>query len=373
MAYITYAALVPELRRRLAAEDFELTIYPGAERLCRCCSGAHRDRGPFVRGWNPGGVGVHITAGALGLRSMLTYVRDILVSDPSLPLKSQFATHPNGDVMLISTGRCNHLGSIGSGAAARIRAGSFSTSDPWDDGGRGSGVDGNAMAWGIENITAHTMTAAQRRASVIICAVLAYLGGLDWHGGEDHGHGEVSNQRGKADPNLDMARFRLEVRALVNAWRKPASASHAPSTIPAAPAPVPAATTKELLDMSNEVNYSQPRDQEVAASTIKTLDVGGKAPVGPLKTLIATGYVEVTGLAVGDAVEVQLVAVNLKNSSVWTEVIDSLGGQRKGWPKRSVTFVGDAGTNYELRLRLRNENEYPVTVRKAGLDLAWEK
>lgn len=275
MAYIPYDTLVSALRRNLDAEGFKLSIYPGADRLCRCCSGAHKTRGPFVRGWNPGGVGVHITGGGLGLRSLYTYVRDILVSDPSLPLKSQFATRPKtGEVMLISAGRCNHLGGIGSGAAHKIRTGGFDMHDDWDDAGRGTGTDGNALAWGIENIAAVSMDAKQRRASVIICATIAHLSGDDWNGGEDCGHGEVSNQRGRPDPNLNMGAFRRDVALLTTNYRK--GLNQKPQTTPA---PKPA-NPKEYDQMATKQEIQDAVRGVVREEVTKFLGDVIDAPIG---------------------------------------------------------------------------------------------
>lgn len=200
----------------LRAEGLTVREYTGWRGRCRCCPSnvPHKTSGPYVRGWGDvNGTVVHITAGNLGSRSVETYIRDIINGDPEVPSKSQFVIAPNGDVWLNSVGRCNHVGTVGGSVRAHLTAADFSTSDDYDSRWRGTATDGNSFTYGIENIAASKMTAAQRESSVRVCAAIARH--FDWSGQESVGHGEVSGQRTKADPNLHMGQFRRDVMARV--------------------------------------------------------------------------------------------------------------------------------------------------------------
>ncbi len=205
----SYDAILDALR----AEGLKVVEVPGARARCRCHSGPHKTTGPLARSFSPtGDVMVHITAGDRGARSALQYIADIINGDPNVPMKSQFVTDYDGTVYLNSTGRCNHAGRCGSAAVSKSRAQALPTSG-YTAGYRGSDADGNTVWYGIENIAARSMTAAQRESSVRICAAMGRLHRRDGLG--TIGHGEASNQRSYADPNLDMGQFRRDVAARI--------------------------------------------------------------------------------------------------------------------------------------------------------------
>lgn len=232
----------------LKAEGLKVVKYTGWDRRCRCCpdTGPHRPDGPYVRGWGDvNGTVVHITAGNLGGRTVEQYIANIINGDPSTPVKSQFVTAPDGTVYVNSAGRANHAGRVGSTVQAHLRAADFSTSSDYDARFRGGTADGNAFTYGIENIAASSMTEAQRDASVRICAAIARHYG--WTGQESVGHGEISSARVKADPNLDMGKFRRDVMARVKAGtgtaspvpEQPPVTEPCPDPAPEQPAPEP--------------------------------------------------------------------------------------------------------------------------------------
>jgi hypothetical protein len=204
-----------QILRALRAEGLKVVEVPGSRGRCRCHSGPHSNGGPLVRAFAPtGDVMVHITAGGLGGRSPLQYIADIINGDPSTPFKSQFVTDPEGVVYLNGAGRANHAGTCGSRAVAASRNQQLST-EGYQGNLRGSDADGNTVWYGIENIAATSMTTAQRAASVRICAALSRLARRTGRG--SIGHGEASNNRSYADPNLDMGAFRRDVIARVKA------------------------------------------------------------------------------------------------------------------------------------------------------------
>jgi hypothetical protein len=206
---LTYTQVLTGLR----AEGLEVVEVPGARGRCRCHTGPHVPRGPFVRPFDPtGDVMVHITAGGLGGRTPLQYVADIINGDPNLPNKGNLVTDPDGVVYLNGVGRANHAGGV-SGRSVDLGRRQALSLDGYQD-LRGGDVDGNAVWYGIENIAASAMTAAQRDASVRICATFARLTGRTGRG--SIGHGEASERRSYADPNLDMGRFRRDVVARVD-------------------------------------------------------------------------------------------------------------------------------------------------------------
>ena len=204
-----------QLLTALRAEGLTVREFPGWRDRCRCHNGSHAKGGPTVRSWGPiNGTMVHITAGGLGSRSVESYIRDIIVADgTSTPSKSQFVTAPDGTVWIVSAGRCNHAGTVSSRAVSALANSSLSL-DGWQD-LRGHDVDGNRSMYGIENITPKSMSAAQREASVRICAAISRAYG--WDGRDAIGHGEASDQRGYADPNLNMGAFRRDVMARLTA------------------------------------------------------------------------------------------------------------------------------------------------------------
>lgn len=230
-----------QLRTALIAEGLTVVEYVGWRDRCRCHTGSHQAGGATVRPWGPiNGVTVHITAGGLGGRSVDRYIADIINGDPNTPCKAQFITDPAGTVWLNSAGRCNHAGTIGSAAVTAMRNASFSLSGSQNL--RGHDVDGNTLCYGIENIAATSMTDAQRRASIGICAAICRAYG--WTGQEVHGHGEASDQRSFSDPNLDMGAFRRDVMARVTSG---------PSGWNPVPTPTPKEPTVAYIDSTQVV------------------------------------------------------------------------------------------------------------------------
>lgn len=204
-----------EILRALKAEGLRVVEVSGSRGRCRCHNGPHSAGGPLVRSFAPSGdVMVHITAGGLGGRSPLRYIADIINGDAATPFKSQFVTDPEGVVYVNGVGRANHAGNVSSASISASRAQALSTQG-YVGTMRGHDADGNTVWYGIENIAAQSMTAAQYDASVRICAAMARLSGRSGRG--SIGHGEASDQRSYGDPNLDMGRFRRDVIARVKA------------------------------------------------------------------------------------------------------------------------------------------------------------
>lgn len=186
--------------------------YTGSRDRCRCHSGSHAAGGPLVRAWGPNvGTLVHITAGDLGSRTVEQYIRDIINGDPEVPFKAQFVVAPDGTVWINGVGRANHDGSMSNAAYAALRDGTFSLTGSQNL--RGSDVTGNSFVYGIENINSGPPNAAQRNASVRICAAISHAQG--WNGRDCAGHGEVASDRSFSDPGMDMGAFRRDVMAFV--------------------------------------------------------------------------------------------------------------------------------------------------------------
>lgn len=216
----------------LKAEGLTVKEVPGWRDRCRCCPDTvpHREDGPYARGWGDVvGTLTHITAGNLGKRTPLQYIQDIINGDRNTPVKAHFVPDPDGVVWINSVGRCNHAGKVGAQVKAHLRLADFRLDDKHDDRFDGASADGNAFTYGIENIAAVSMTAAQREASVRINAAIARE--LGWTGQESVGHGEVSAARVYADPNLDMGKFRRDVMARVKAGTKPTAPTPDPTPV----------------------------------------------------------------------------------------------------------------------------------------------
>ena len=221
-----------QLLAALKAEGLTVVEYIGWRDRCRCHSGSHEKNIGWLgntasRGWGDvNGTLTHITAGGLGGGSVESYIARIINGDPNVLCKAQFVIAPNGVVYLNSAGRSNHAGTVGSDVRAHMIVADFSLSDDFDNRFTGGAVDGNAFTYGIENIGVGYITAAQRTASVKVNAAIARH--YAWGGRESVGHGEVSNRRGKADPNLHMGDFRRAVIARVKAG----AGTSAPKTNP---------------------------------------------------------------------------------------------------------------------------------------------
>lgn len=187
--------------------------YSGSRDRCRCHNGSHAAGGPLIRAWGPiVGTLVHITAGDLGSRTVEKYIQDIINGDPNIPCKVQFVVAPDGVVWINSVGRSNHDGSMSTRAYNALRDGTFSLTGYQDL--RGTELTGNSFTYGIENINSGPPNAAQRNASVRICAAISHA--MGWSGRDCAGHGEVGSDRSYADPGMDMGAFRRDVMSFVS-------------------------------------------------------------------------------------------------------------------------------------------------------------
>lgn len=250
----------------LRAEGLTVIEVPGSRGRCRCHNGPHSGGGSLARPFAPSGdVMAHITAGNLGSRTPLQYIADIINGDPQTPFKSQFVTDPKGVVYLNGVGRANHAGKCGSAAISASRRQTLSL-DGYVGNLRGSDADGNTFWYGIENIAAKSMTAAQRESSVRICAALSRLAGRTGRG--TIGHGEASSNRSYADPNLDMGQFRRDVIARVKAG--------------------PSGNTTQEDDMADDATIAKIAAASAAAvMRAQQTTLGGLAPAENLERRIA--------------------------------------------------------------------------------------
>lgn len=163
--------------------------------------------------FTPHAITIHITAGGLGTRSEEQYIRDIINGDPSVPLKANAVIAPDGTLWLNAQGNANHALYYGQKAYEAALNASFPLSGNANY--RGSLTKWSLLSYGAEMIAASgsKVTKAQRRTAIIWSAAIARL--HVWTGQETHGHGEVSYDRGWADPGIDMGAFRRDVMALV--------------------------------------------------------------------------------------------------------------------------------------------------------------
>lgn len=257
-----------QIIKALKDEGCTVVEYQGSRDRCRCHTGSHAAGGTKVRAWGPiNGTMTHITAGGLGTRTVEQYIASIINGDPNVPCKAQFVVAPDGRVFVNSVGRCNHAGTIGSRSLEHAVAGDFPLSG-WTGVWRGHDVDGNTHFYGIENIAATSMTAAQRDASVRINAAIARFYG--WDGGESVGHGECSDQRGYADPNLNMGKFRADVRDRL--------VGSAPAPVPAPEStPEPTPTTVTVISASQNFAGNNARGIATASTRIPRYVAARKA------------------------------------------------------------------------------------------------
>jgi hypothetical protein len=234
---------------------------------CRCHDGSH-ERGERPRSGNPFGpveeVTDHITAGDLNGRAPLTYVFNILINDPVVPCKANFAIDPDGAVYLISAGRTNHDLYMSPAALTAIRNGTFSL-DHYDD-KRGEGVDPKRLSYGIEVIAASKMNAKQRASLIRLNACLCSL--IKTNGRNVVGHGEVAKDRSSADPNENMGFVRRDTMAAVAAG-------------PQEDDPLATWTRAELKDVVNETVIElcrSPEFKKIVAEAVLNYEVAYVEP-----------------------------------------------------------------------------------------------
>lgn len=236
------------LKAVYVAEGIVVREYPNWRDRCRCHTGSHeKGIGWAGRAWGTlNGQVNHITAGDLGGRTVEQYIAAAILGDPNIPCKVQSVIAPNGDLWLVSAGRSNHAGLVGSNVQAHLVAADFSTSDDYDDRFRGGSADGNAFTIGYEVITSKTMTAAARATLVKANAAVARK--LGWTGQESVGHGEISSARYFVDPGLNMGQFRRDVMARVKAGPSVVQDS---APVVQDPVPTPTPTVKVISASQN--------------------------------------------------------------------------------------------------------------------------
>ena len=197
-----------------------LSVYemPGWRGRCRCHAGSHETKTkPTGRAWfGPKGITWHHTGGPmLSGQAAIDYTTRILVAGNGAvpgPL-CMGGIDADGRILLVSSGRANHIGSISPKAAAAIKDATWPTSGYAD--WRGAGVDGNSFTYGWEILAPMTPNDKQIDAAVRATAALNKLCGLSAR--STHGHGEASNQRSYVDPNLDMGAIRHRVGVSMSA------------------------------------------------------------------------------------------------------------------------------------------------------------
>lgn len=161
--------------------------------------------------FDPIGITIHITAGGLGSRSEQSYIDDIIMSDPAVPVKANAVGAPDGTLWLTAQGNSNHANQFSpEGKRLTERAAWPLTGSK---AARGSLTGWSRRAYGIELIAATRPNAAEYRTAVIWAAALCRLHG--WRPGVIHGHGEISANRDFGDPGINMGAFRRAVAALL--------------------------------------------------------------------------------------------------------------------------------------------------------------
>lgn len=226
-----------------ALREAGLNVYetPGWRDRCRCHNGSHeRGESPSGRAWGPfNGITLHITAGPLLTgQQAVDYCQGILTqgrSDVPGPL-CMAGIDGDGRIILVSSGRANHIGSISAASLSAMVAASFSLEGSQNL--RGHGTDGNTHTVGFEILQPGTPTDVQRNAAIRAAAAIAKAAG--WAGQEIHGHGECSDQRGFSDPGLDMGAVRREAMALIGSSGGSGAGGGVPSGV-VTPPPAPPA------------------------------------------------------------------------------------------------------------------------------------
>lgn len=220
-APLTTDQLLATLKKWLTPASVPLVEYRGWRDRCRCHTGSHeKGVGPRKQFGPQIGTTVHITAGNLAGRTPQQYIDDILLNDPAVPGKCNFAVI-DGTVYLLSAGLCNHMLYLSSRAKVALENGTLSLTayddQRGDDYGKTGTVAGSTFLLGIENVSADSLGnhPDNYRASQLICAAVSDAHG--WDGSDAIGHGEGAIDRTYADPGINMGAFRAGVKALVAA------------------------------------------------------------------------------------------------------------------------------------------------------------
>ena len=292
---------------------------PGWRDRCRCHSGSHARGGRIIRAWSgPRGITIHHTAGnVLWGESAERYSHQFLGidgnSDAPGPL-CLLSIDGSGRIIMVGSGRCNHLGEISAKAEAAIKGGGW----PMTGGSvnwRGAAVDGNTITWGFELMAKGVPSEVQRTAAVKAAAALNRLAGLP--AGSVHGHGEASSSRDFSDPGFDMGAFRRDVSKAMSGLL-----SEAPAPTPNRPIPGESKPTTEELTVSQvndimaAIKALDTKVDKIGAEIQKRMGV----PAGADFTLLSQVN------AVGAEIQRR---VGPKGTTVYDEVQELKGGEDK--------------------------------------------
>lgn len=205
---LTYDQLLGAGARAASKRGARLIVLDGAKDRCRCCSGPHNPAGPFIRPWGTYiAIIRHITGGGLGSRTLEQYCWDILINDPSVPFKVQWAVGPGGrEIVLLGTGRANHCLNMSQPAYDALVNESMAL-DQFCQNLRGSALVGSTFTLGIEQVAASAPDLEQSKTTDALELELISIPS-GWNGGDTAGHGEVASDRGLGDPNENMGAVR---------------------------------------------------------------------------------------------------------------------------------------------------------------------
>lgn len=214
------------------AEGLTVVEMPGWRERCRCCAGPHNPNArSYIRGWTDFvGITWHSTYGPrLSGQAAIDYTKRILIAgNGSVPGPLCLAgVDADGRMLMVSAGRANHVGRIGTAALTAMRRASFSTAGNHNL--RGAGLDGNQYTLGFEALGSGSPNGIQIDAMVRASAALCRLN--QWAGQEVHGHGEVSVDRSFSDPGCDMGAAR---RAVIARLKTPVAPEKPPVASPKA-------------------------------------------------------------------------------------------------------------------------------------------
>ena len=271
--------------------------------------------------FDPIGVTIHITAGGLGKRSEETYIDDILMKDPSVPVKCNAAGAPDGTLWLTAQGNSNHCLYYSQSGKKRTEQGKWPMSGSFAN--RGSSQGWSRYTYGIEMVAASgdKVTSKQYRAAVIWAAAICKL--HNWTAGRVHGHGEIASNRGFSDPGINMGKFRKDVEAVLKSSNKTTSKT---ATKPK--------EEKGILGMTDFKHYSNVK-ATLTPEKWQTIRINSKQDVsvaiGPKDAVVATARVTANKLPKGSSLHGRFYIVETTKA----------GSKRVYVPSAQLELTGD--------------------------------
>lgn len=284
-------------------------------------------------------------------------------SDLPGPLAHVYITK-NGDVHLLSVHRANHAG-LGDDDVLHAVINETALPKPNEN-----NTDGNDSFWGAEIANLGNgkdpYPAAQYDAAVRWAAAICRAHG--WSEKSVIGHKEWTNQ--KIDPSFSMTKFRADVKAQLSGTYKKTTeekTTTVTTAVPGGPYQIDASyTTGGTLVPGTwyDVTFSAKTTDEAGQITVGSSVITGKG------TYSGTIYVQATGVAEGDEVQLRLVEKDSTGVILkYLPIVEGLGSA--GGTYFAVPINGLLPAGRTLAVQVLNSTDSNIVLNNLTLKAQW--